>query len=761
MMHKMSKLGKRVMAITLSLTVILLLGVGAVSAQEFEEYDDYDAEKWGCFCYEMYAEDYYEYEHVSGRSDFMATEYESSLVMPFSGVNRPVRNAAELNTALNNASSGDRITLMANITRTTSIRLDPPARTITIVTNGFTLNVDGGNGSGLRITAGNALLMDDSRGGNFNVTGRSCAVRSYGGTVEVSNVTAADATGVAVCAVHAFYGSNITVRGNIVTRSTLVGTSGIHASGASIVRVNGNVTGGSYGIRSIGASTVTVNGNVTGGFRNIYSAGGSTVTVNGNVTGGITSVLASNASITVNGNVSTGDSNGVLAIWNSEITINGNVAVSNTSNHANSVGVRASSDSEIRINGNISTTRASSIGAHARSGGEVVVNGRITAPTYVGLGLTDVEIRTPNQYNTPTTRAGFSTYTDGESTVWVRQRIPVVTAVTAARPTMPYSAGNNVITVDGRNLDMAHMRVGAFLNNTDGPLYVRTPTGTDTRMTTTLSFPANTTGSVRNYTVRVSLDGGTTWRNVEHTASVSVGIISFVPNPTHYAYIIGYTDGTVRPRGNITRAEVSTIFFRLISDEDRVELWSQENTFRDVTLNRWYNNAISTMANAGFLQGYSDGTFRPGAAITRAEFATVVSRFMNLEYTGPNRFNDIAGHWASSAINSIAYTGWIRGYGDGTFRPNNTITRAEAATVINRIFLRSPETANDLLPNMRTWPDNTNPNAWYYLAIQEATNSHYHEMKACGVYERWTELIPPRDWTVLQRPDSTPQCIMN
>ena len=252
-----------------------------------------------------------------------------------------------------------------------------------------------------------------------------------------------------------------------------------------------------------------------------------------------------------------------------------------------------------------------------------------------------------------------------------------------------------------------------------------------------------------------------TYGDVSASANVEVEVLSIVPNLTHFSYLIGYEDGTVRPRSNISRAEVATIFFRLICDEYRADIWSQENDFSDVLMRNWHNNAVSTMANEGFLLGYRDGTFRPNNAITRAEFATIVSRFMNVRYTGENKFSDIDGHWAATAINSVAYVGWVTGYGDGTFRPNNTITRAEAAAIVNRIFLRHPESVEDLLSDMTTWPDNANRNMWYYLHIQEATNSHNHEMKDCGIFETWTELIPARDWRVLQLPTSTPQCIMD
>ena len=229
-------------------------------------------------------------------------------------------------------------------------------------------------------------------------------------------------------------------------------------------------------------------------------------------------------------------------------------------------------------------------------------------------------------------------------------------------------------------------------------------------------------------------------------------------NPTHYAYIIGYPDGYVRPQGNITRAEVATIFFRLISDEYRAEIWLQSNPFSDVALEQWFNNAISTMTNGGVLRGYPDGTFSPNAAITRAEVAAIVSRFVDANHSGADLFSDISGHWANEMINAAANVGWLQGYPDGMFRPDALITRAEFATVVNRVLERIPETPNDLLPNMVAWPDNANVNAWYYLAMQEATNSHNHERR--GVFEYWTELISPRWWAVLELPTSRPQDIL-
>ena len=216
----------------------------------------------------------------------------------------------------------------------------------------------------------------------------------------------------------------------------------------------------------------------------------------------------------------------------------------------------------------------------------------------------------------------------------------------------------------------------------------------------------------------------------------------------HYAYIAGYEDGTVRPDGNITRAEVATIFFRLMTDEYRESCWSTSSGFTDVAVGSWYNNAISTTANAGWVSGYSDGTFRPDAYITRAEFATIAARFLSGVYTGGDRFTDISSHWAEDYINRAAAAGWINGYANGTFRPNAYITRAEAVTLINRMLDRAPD-ANHLLADMVRWPDNPET-AWYYADIQEATNSHDYTRAGTGNYEVWTELLANRDWAALE-----------
>ena len=219
----------------------------------------------------------------------------------------------------------------------------------------------------------------------------------------------------------------------------------------------------------------------------------------------------------------------------------------------------------------------------------------------------------------------------------------------------------------------------------------------------------------------------------------------------HFAYIVGYGNGEVRPQNNITRAEVATIFFRLLTDDVRDENLTKTNRYSDVAATSWYNTAVSTLSSMGIITGYPDGTFRPNAAITRAEFAAIAARFDNDGDKTAAKFSDIATHWAKDEI-SIAYNnGWITGYPDGTFGPQRDITRAETMTLVNRVLNRQPETEDDLLPNMTVWTDNANPKAWYYLAVQEATNSHYYEFKTNSQYEKWTELRETRDWTQLEK----------
>ena len=218
----------------------------------------------------------------------------------------------------------------------------------------------------------------------------------------------------------------------------------------------------------------------------------------------------------------------------------------------------------------------------------------------------------------------------------------------------------------------------------------------------------------------------------------------------HYAYIVGYPDSTVRPQNGITRAEVATIFFRLLTDETRNANSTKSNSYSDVAAGAWYNHAVSTLSAMGIVKGDSQGKFNPNAPITRAEFAAIAARFDDKANTTAVDFSDIASHWAKNEISAAANNGWINGYTDGTFRPNNKITRAEAMTLVNRVLKRLPETAEDLHNDMIKWSDNSDTSAWYYLAVQEATNSHYYDIKE-NKHEKWSKLRETRDWTELEK----------
>lgn len=221
----------------------------------------------------------------------------------------------------------------------------------------------------------------------------------------------------------------------------------------------------------------------------------------------------------------------------------------------------------------------------------------------------------------------------------------------------------------------------------------------------------------------------------------------------HFAYIIGYPDGSVQPNGQITRAEATTIFFRLLTEESRSANLTKTNGYTDVASDAWYNTAVSAMTKAGIVDGYPDGTFRPDAPITRAEMAKIISLFAKLDKS-ESRFSDIAGHWAEAYIRLAAGNGWIAGYPDGTFGPQRNITRAETTTMINRVLDRVPSEESHLLSRgvMQIWPD-ANPGDWFYLAMQEATNSHDYERNAkwAAADEQWTALRETRDWKALEQ----------
>lgn len=223
----------------------------------------------------------------------------------------------------------------------------------------------------------------------------------------------------------------------------------------------------------------------------------------------------------------------------------------------------------------------------------------------------------------------------------------------------------------------------------------------------------------------------------------------------HVAYIIGYTDGTVRPEGDIARSEVATIFFRLLTDEAREAYWSQTNPYSDVASGDWYNNAISTLTSMGILDGYPDGTFRPTEPITRSEFTKIAVSFFEFtegDFTYDGRFSDVEGtEWYVTFLAAAVEYGLIEGMPDGTFHPLDNITRAEACTIVNRTLGRAPHEAH-LLPRgeMLTWPDN-NTSAWYYAAMQEATNSHDYIWTEGEDTEAWTGRLTERDWAALER----------
>ena len=269
-----------------------------------------------------------------------------------------------------------------------------------------------------------------------------------------------------------------------------------------------------------------------------------------------------------------------------------------------------------------------------------------------------------------------------------------------------------------------------------------------------------------NVTVEVPLEMGNEFQNFHgeigwvFTAEYHNDPVKPVGPPAlssadHYAYMVGYPDGMVHPEKQITRAETATIFFRMLTDESREDYWSQVNPYYDVLPEDWFNNAVSTLTNAGILNGYPDGNFAPNGNITRAEFAAMAVRFFTDEEEDVkgDSFPGIDDHWANYEINLAYAKDIIEGYPDGTFKPDQEITRAEAVTIVNRVLERYPH-KEYLLEDMIVWPDNMDETMWYYEDIQEATNSHvfdreYDEDKV--PYEIWTELLPVRDWVALER----------
>ena len=215
----------------------------------------------------------------------------------------------------------------------------------------------------------------------------------------------------------------------------------------------------------------------------------------------------------------------------------------------------------------------------------------------------------------------------------------------------------------------------------------------------------------------------------------------------HFAYVIGYPDGTVRPSNHITREEVTTIFYRLLREDKVVSIVSTDNDFTDVTIDRWSNKAISSLAKEGYVKGYEDGSFRPEQYITRAEFATMATRYAMLEQNKDLSFVDVNGHWAEEYINKAANAGWVKGYEDGSFGPEQYITRAEVMTIINRMLVRYVD-AEGLHADTKLWTD-MDGSEWYYYNVLEATNAHNYDRREDGMLETWTEITPNKIWIEL------------
>lgn len=309
---------------------------------------------------------------------------------------------------------------------------------------------------------------------------------------------------------------------------------------------------------------------------------------------------------------------------------------------------------------------------------------------------------------------------------------------------------------DGSAISVSCSDSGAVITEENGKFYAELPNSTkDYIFTATSTATDNFTSGAAECTVEVTnksdpiiinppkpIEPGDDDGNNSDDELEDV-VPPMLNGDDHFAYVIGYEDGTVRPDGSITRAEVATIIFRLLDGEVRDGNLTTVNDFTDVNEGDWYNTAISTLVELGIIEGRSDTIFDPNAPITRAEFATLFARFDESGVKPDGGFADVKTHWARESIERAAALGWINGYEDGTFRPDSRITRAEAMTMINRVLNREPEDEGDLLPDMRVWSDNQ-PGTWYYFAVQEATNSH--EYTRPDAHEDWTEITADPDW---------------
>lgn len=298
----------------------------------------------------------------------------------------------------------------------------------------------------------------------------------------------------------------------------------------------------------------------------------------------------------------------------------------------------------------------------------------------------------------------------------------------------------------------------AYTNDVDGSndsLYAEGYKDNVINVTAEGDWVLQTDGSYKRTVTRVCEYCGYT-ETVEETKRDNIDDITAILIPAlqantddHYAYLIGYSDGTVRPNGKITRAEVATIFFRLLSDDTRAKYWSSKNDFSDVPAGKWYNNAVSTLSSMGVIGGYADGTFRPDAPISRAEFAKIAVSFtQNTGAAAYNYFTDVkTTDWFAPYVTAAKDAGLIEGYSDGSFKPENKITRAEACAIVNRTLGRKPSKSHMKISGRIDWPD-VQPTDWYYEAIMEATNSHTCQMGK--LVETWNDKLPQRDWAALE-----------
>ena len=286
------------------------------------------------------------------------------------------------------------------------------------------------------------------------------------------------------------------------------------------------------------------------------------------------------------------------------------------------------------------------------------------------------------------------------------------------------------------------------------PAFNGTPTRAGYRFTGWNPAVADTVTASVTYTAQWTANssgGGHRPRPSTPTVDIPDDVPTGLNGKDHYAYIIGYGNNDVRPQNNITRAEVATIFFRLLTDETRTANMTKSNSYNDVKDGDWFCCAVSTLSKMGIIKGYEDGSFKPNAPISRAEFAAIAARFDPDGDKTPATFADVTSHWAKDEISIAANHGWIKGYEDGSFKPDQKITRAETMTLVNRVLNRLPETKDDLHKDMKTWVDNMDETAWYYLAVQEATNSHYFKNKTSTKFEQWTDLRDTRDWSELEK----------